>query len=363
MSHSVREKVERSFLCSPIGLQIRDGFTGQLPLGRLELQLERKLVDGNWRQVDFSPSMSRTGVWSFPGLGRTVSFENTPTDFRVTIDAEYYTSVEQIDVKVHAYSDTRPLSTNQYDRTPRRVELRPNSRYPFPTNQPIVRGRVVDSNKVPLENAKVRYKNNVHVFTDVDGFFTVPILWPPEGVWPPSEIQLVKQARFGTDRIVVSSLVGIRTNDQFEIEQDGGVVLTVDAEIDQAEIVVNDVGEIRETMAILICDPSLSLARRRFAIDSIDSSSNSITLNANLPAQIPTGTKVLLRSNRYQVQAINSVNSTVTLSSELTEPWSRESRLVRFHRDLALDVSIDGYSRSIDVPVPDGFRLLEVELT
>lgn len=363
MSQVISKKVERSFLSSPIGLQIRDGFTGMLPLGRIDLHLERKLADGNWGQVDFSPSMSSIGVWFFPGLGRVVSFENTPVDFRVIIDTDYYGSVVPIDFEVHAYSDTRPLSANQYDLTPRRVELRPNSRYPYPTNPPIVRGRVVDSNSVPLENAEVRYKNNVPVFTDVDGFFTVPILWPPEGVWPPFEIQLVKQVKVGTDRIDVSSLVGIRNDDQFEFEQDAGIVLAADAEIDQAEIVVNDVSVTRKTMELLICEPSLSQKSRRFEIDTIDESSNSIMLDRNLTARIPTGTKILLRSNRYQVQATNSAGSTVTLDRDLSEPWNRDTRLVRFHRDLALDVSVGGDSQAIVVPVPDGFRFLEIELT
>ena len=60
----------RSAMFAPIGLMPIDDITGRAPLGALHVYLDAEQSAGVWRATDLRALVTRSGVITFPGLGR-----------------------------------------------------------------------------------------------------------------------------------------------------------------------------------------------------------------------------------------------------------------------------------------------------
>ncbi|MGI9304071.1 MAG: hypothetical protein ACR2RB_15420, partial [Gammaproteobacteria bacterium] len=87
---------ERGMLYSQIGLRLVDEFTGRRPSYPILTELEYQDSSGDWQPVQRQPTVTPSGVLSFPGLGRSTHVGSAPTvRYRVVVQSdslrpEYY---------------------------------------------------------------------------------------------------------------------------------------------------------------------------------------------------------------------------------------------------------------------------------
>lgn len=175
---------------SPIGLRVRDDFTGRGPVGQVSAALDRR--DGtDWIATDIA------GVWGpgftlrYPGLGRQRQVVGlAPGRYRVRIAAEHYvpvyrSTVDGIEFDVHPYNDSNPpavVAPNAVD-----VALTPAPTYPFPGHVAVLRGVVVDATagNAPVADAEVTEGTRELTVTDGRGRFALPLRWVSAGAMTP----------------------------------------------------------------------------------------------------------------------------------------------------------------------------------
>ena len=185
---------ERLELYSPIGLMPTDTFTGQAPLGRLQVMLDI-LDGGQWRETGIKEVRTPGGVIAYPGLGRSLDvapqFEHR---YRVRIQAEFYVplyiktvdgTLDGIEFDGFPYNDTNPPKNypinpagfpNYLKAVLKKLWLVPAPNYPFPDHVPVLRGVVVRSGTgEPVIGAEVIWGNKEMALTTEKGAFGLPM--------------------------------------------------------------------------------------------------------------------------------------------------------------------------------------------
>lgn len=380
---------ERSALHAQVAVQLRDEFTGQQPQGRIDVCVLEAETE---REVDVRPRVSSMGIWSFPGLGNYVSRE---TEFSVRIDCEYYDSLEVKKFTVIPYRNDEGLSVG-HDPGFRTIRLRPNQKYPYPTHVPTIRGRVWDSNDVPAVGVSVDYGIAEFTKTDEDGFFALPIRWLAAGVWPTSEIALATASKSDPSGrhgiLVVSATVGLTKWARLElVETNRRFHLTDNVQDGDFEVAVDlPAGVDMEGDPDLNFEESfLAPQKRRYRIDSAQSSTTTLLLDRPLHRSLPRGTQFSLRTQvavspgeppeemrLIEIEKVNRIAHEVTLAKPLRRRWSAGTRVLRYpsHKpDARVPLELDlndprpheekrqGQHQAL-VAVPDHFRFMEIQL-
>ena len=351
---------ERRLLYSPIALMIRDALTGEVPLGRVTLKVERQVSGGGFEEIPTQPSVSSQGIWSFPGLGRSVSKDHSPQKHRISVTYAFYEALPAIELDVHHYDDQKFLDDSKFAKAPRPLFAIPNDKYPFPKNLPVVRGRVVKADGSPANGIEVSHNSNPTVKTDETGFFSLDIRWPPAGTWPPADTVLRRSSIANSQSISVNNTAGIAAGGQVELVEDFESSLAVSAAANQNTILVTQIDAFDESADVILETSVLPSFQRRFEIAAggINTTSGSITLKRNLPNEVGANTSVFQRSSRFKIESVSAVDRRVNLTDSLGKRWGRGTRVVRFSKDLELDINDEIHP----LPIPDGFRFFEIQL-
>ena len=176
---------ERSLLFSPIGLRLLDDITGQMPFGPFKTFLDRRDALGNWQETRINAVMTPSGYVTYPGLERHPEVSGGSRRYRCRVEANFYqplyrSVVDGIEFDAFPYNDTNtpanfPAPPNLP--LPQDVVLTPASNYPYPANIPVLRGRTLDVNGVPVADAIVSQGIQERVLTDNRGSFALPLRW------------------------------------------------------------------------------------------------------------------------------------------------------------------------------------------
>jgi hypothetical protein len=176
---------ERSALYSPIGLRLVDDFTGQLPVGRIGVQLDRQVAINVWELTDLAVVRTLSGVLTWPGLGREWEPASSPTRrFRARVRADQYRpaylqSADGLEFDAPPWNDTNPpvpITTGPVD-----LYLFPSTAYGFPTWVRVLHGFVQDATGVPVANVLVQQATAERTLTDERGTFSLPLRWAASG--------------------------------------------------------------------------------------------------------------------------------------------------------------------------------------
>jgi hypothetical protein len=203
---------ERSELYSPIGLRLLDFMTGDAPLGKSEAFLDVR--DGAaWRPTGIQAVRSLSGVVAYPGLERRADVSGPPRRYRVRIAAELYRPLYQakdegIEFDAFPWNDTNPPRSTPL--APEDVTLAPAPSYPFPSQVPVVRGRVVGPTGKPVADAEV-FDVTVplrQVLSDERGEFALPLAQVAFGVRVTVEAKNQRSGRSGSIQITLPADLG-----------------------------------------------------------------------------------------------------------------------------------------------------------
>ena len=176
-------EAERLMLYSPIGLHLIDDFTGQPPIGALQILLDRHLPSGEWEPTGIEGVRTPGDVIAYPGLGRSAHAATQPAvRYRVRIEApqyrpHYLMTDAGIEFDADPYDDVTPPAT--IPPMPQQVFLLPAPSYPFQTHVRVVRGVLQDASSQPIANAEVTEGANERVLSDERGVFALPLRWSP----------------------------------------------------------------------------------------------------------------------------------------------------------------------------------------
>lgn len=193
---------ERAEMYSPIGLWLRDEFTEDAPLGRVQVQLDIRDLAGVWRATDIRPVITPSGILTYPALGRRgEALNQPPRRYRVRIEAEFYRPLynalaDGVEFDAFPYNDTTPpqnAPNNAQD-----LLLLPASNYPFDLHIPILRGNVVDAAGDAVANVLVSQGGIERVLTDERGTFSLPLRWVQENVATPIDAVDQRTGRIGS---------------------------------------------------------------------------------------------------------------------------------------------------------------------
>ena len=167
----------RSTLFSPIGLLPIDDITGRAPLGALHVYLDAEESAGVWRKTDVRPLITRSGVITFPALGRRRDpAAHGPRRYRVRVEADHYIpnyrrDQEGIEFDAFPYDDnTAPSSAPGM---PDPFFLLPGPTYPFPGHLLVLRGAIVDAGGAAVRDAEVTIGATRRVLSDARGSFAI----------------------------------------------------------------------------------------------------------------------------------------------------------------------------------------------
>jgi hypothetical protein len=166
-----------SVMLAPIGLLPIDDITGRAPLGALKVFLDAEESVGVWRQTDVRALITRSGVITFPALGRMRDpAAHAPRRYRVRVEAEHYIpnyrrDQEGVEFDAFPYDDnTAPASAPGM---PDPFFLLPGPTYPFPGHLLVLRGMVVDAGGAPVRDAEVTIGATRRVLSDARGCFAI----------------------------------------------------------------------------------------------------------------------------------------------------------------------------------------------
>ena len=173
---------ERTELFSPIGLLPVDDITGRSPVGALRAFLDAQQADGNWRQTDLRPVVTRGGVITYPALGRKrAPLDRLPSRYRVRVEAEHYIpnyrrDQDGIVFDAFPYDDSNP--PQNAPSMPDPLALMPGPTYPFPGHLLVLRGMVVDGAGAPVRDAEVSIGTTRRALSDARGSFALSAARP-----------------------------------------------------------------------------------------------------------------------------------------------------------------------------------------
>ena len=167
----------RSTLYAPIGLLPIDDITGRAPLGALKVYLDAEESVGAWRATDVRALVTRSGVITFPALGRRRDpAAHGPSRFRVRVEAEHYIPNYRRDQNGIEF-DAFPYDDNNAPASapgmPDPFFLLPGPTYPFPGHLLVLRGVVVDLGGAAVRDAEVTIGATRRVLSDARGSFAI----------------------------------------------------------------------------------------------------------------------------------------------------------------------------------------------
>lgn len=382
MSRLVPYPAERTVLHAQVALQLIDEFTGQPPQGRIDITLRESVSKAS---LPIRPRTSSLGIYHFPGLGEKL---RESAEYLVRIESEYYEGVEVSGLEVQPYARDMGLTGRRPDYL--HVGLRPNQNYPYANHIPVIRGRVWDSAGIPAVGASVDYGTAEFTRTGQDGFFSLPVRWLPTGLWPATDITLAVNT--ATKVLVVSETSGITRWTRLELaESHEHFHLTSDAADGEYELPVNlpDNIDLSGDPDLFFEESFLAPHNRRYRIDSVESTRESLLLQRPLLRSLPRGTRFSLRTavaesadqpaddgHLLQVASINVAANQITLATSPTRRWSAGTRVIRYpsrhagqRQPLELDINDprpreerrQGQHQAL-VAVPDHFRFMDIQL-
>jgi hypothetical protein len=167
----------RSAMFAPIGLMPIDDITGRAPLGALHVYLDAEQSAGVWRATDLRALVTRSGVITFPGLGRRRDpAAHGPSRYRVRVDCEHYIAryrrdQDGVEFDVFPYDDNNPPASAPGMPDP--FVLYPGPTYPFPAHLLVLRGVVVDAGGAAVRDVEVSIGTTRRVLTDARGSFAI----------------------------------------------------------------------------------------------------------------------------------------------------------------------------------------------
>ncbi len=193
--------------CSLV-IQFVDVFTGDDPIERPRLVLERERSSGAFVAVRQKPAVSARGLLAYFGLEHRKSAAGlAPVRYRISIESDLYIAnfrkakdfettlvAPYDDVSVPASPPAEPL----------RIDLVPSPAYRFEPFVPVVHGLVVDSNGRQVPDALVSESTNASVLTDAQGSYSLPLRLVPAGKQCPIDAR-DRLGRTGTALITLPS--------------------------------------------------------------------------------------------------------------------------------------------------------------
>lgn len=168
---------ERTNLFSPIGLLPVDDITGRSPVGVLRAFLDAQHTNGSWHRTDQRPVVTRSGVITYPALGRKrAPLNQPPSRYRVQVEAEHYIAgyrrdQDGIEFDVFPYDDDNPPQSAPG--VPDALVLMPGPTYPFPGHLLVLRGVVIDAAGAPVRDAEVSIGTTRRALSDARGSFAL----------------------------------------------------------------------------------------------------------------------------------------------------------------------------------------------
>ncbi len=202
MTTAITFAEEKAQLYSPIGLRLLDELTNQAPVGKTVAFLDIRDANNTWRQTDFQPVTTISGVISYPGLERHADVTGLQRRrYRVRIVAEFYVPLyrgnsEGIEFDAFPNNDTHP--PQQVVRLAQDTFLTPAPNYPFPGHISVLRGVVTDPADEPVPDAVVTQGVRERVVTDAAGTFALPLRWARQNVQIPVDAADNRTGRLGT---------------------------------------------------------------------------------------------------------------------------------------------------------------------
>jgi phage portal protein BeeE len=172
----------RSLLYSQIGIRLIDDFTGTSPAYPVAASLEYHDSTGAWRPTELEPTLTPSGVLSFPGLGRRADATASVTvKYRVLIRSDFYRpdylrTADALEFDVHPYDNDNPPAV--IPSLPTTVMLLPSAGYRHATHIRVVRGLTLDAGGTPIANVEVTEGPRERVLSDERGVFALPLRWP-----------------------------------------------------------------------------------------------------------------------------------------------------------------------------------------
>ena len=173
---------ERLTLYSPVGLLLRDDFSGTAPAGRVRARLDVRDAALVWHETEVAEIRTPREIVTYPGLGRSAHAATQPVfRYRVRIEADFYRpdylmNLDGVEFDVHPYDDQAPPAV--VPATPQTVVLLPGPTYPFARHVRVVRGVVQDAAATPVANVEVTAGPQERTLTDERGQFALPLRWP-----------------------------------------------------------------------------------------------------------------------------------------------------------------------------------------
>lgn len=381
---------EKTVLHAQVAVRLLDEFTGALPIGNVNLRL---VNTDTQTELDIRPQQSSLGIWSFPGLGLKLQ---SATTFALIVESDFYEAVEISDMVASPYRRDTGLPNSQLGF---RIQgLSPNTNYPYPSSTPLIRGRVRDSNGIPIKGAEIGFGRIEFTRSSSSesspGFFSIPLRWLPDGVWPSNEIFLTRASQ-GTN-LAVTEITGISKQTRLElVESNSSYRLTKDIQRNKIDLKVN-LGEAVDLSGdpdLYIEESFLAPTARRYRIDSTKSSNTNLLLTSRLKRRLPRGTRFSLRTriadapgdpaedqHLLEVEKVNQISSQITLRHELDRKWAPGTRVHRYPSrkpdervPLELDISVpkpqpdetdiqDQGTHQVLVAVPDHFRFMDIQI-
>jgi hypothetical protein len=207
--------IDRRELTTPIALRLQDEFSGDSPAGKVTLKLDVQ-DGGNWRETDRAPSITASGIYTYPNLERRAApIGLPPRRYRVRITADRYRPrylriIDAIEFDAWPGNDDVPPST--FATTVQSEALWPSANYPFPTHVPVLRGRVTDATGVPVPNVVVREGLRETVLTDERGEYALPLRWVPPAVPTVIDAEDLRTLRTDSQMVVLPASLGVSTN-------------------------------------------------------------------------------------------------------------------------------------------------------
>ncbi len=203
--------------CS-LAVQPVDEFTGERPLDKPTLVIEREVSAGVWTRLEQEPVRTPSGILAFLRLERRRAATGVPpVNYRFTLESPLYvpafrqtkdwestTVAPWDDVGVPSSPVSQPL----------RVPLYPSIAYPFDPSIPVIRGTVRDSAGRPVRDALVSESGRERVLTDERGQYALPLRWLAAGVAAPIDAK-DRQGRTVSVNVTLPTSLHSAVNIQF----------------------------------------------------------------------------------------------------------------------------------------------------
>jgi hypothetical protein len=174
---------------SPVWFRLVDDLTGQTPLERVRVRLERR-EGTEWKPTDVEAVVTAAGMVAFPGLERRREVIGVPPRrYRVQVEAEHYRPLYR-ELTAGLGFDALPHNDQvQPPAPPRRdLVLLPSVTYPYAPHVRLLRGTVADQAGAPVEDVLVSSQLPVgpvtrleRTLTDDRGSFALALRWAASG--------------------------------------------------------------------------------------------------------------------------------------------------------------------------------------